>query len=177
LRPAGQTHERIGSWKAAGGEREPPREEEAHEGRGPRSVLNNPAEDADACRDRGPEVEPVARSAAPRRFPDVTGTCFRCAERSGAGVDEPGDWRTTRGQGPPRGRSCSAGGDRTLKGRTPWAGPARNKAGRCRAEKGLESVRNAEEARTRRLVTSGVSGCPASTRRRRGTNRKGGSCW
>lgn len=51
MRPAGQVHERFGPWRAAGGEGEPPREEEAHEGRGPLSVLNNPAEDADACRD------------------------------------------------------------------------------------------------------------------------------
>jgi hypothetical protein len=34
----------------------------------------------------------------------------------------------------------------TLKGETPRAGPARNKAGRCWADESLESVRNAEEA-------------------------------
>jgi len=63
----------------------------------------------------------------------------------------------------------------TLKGKTPWAGPARNKAGRTRAEEGPESVRNAERARTRRLEPSGTSGCPVLAKRRRGRNRKGGS--
>jgi hypothetical protein len=67
----------------------------------------------------------------------------------------------------------SAGGG-TLKGETPGTGPARNKAGRCRAEKGPESVRNAARARTWRLVASGASGCPIPGRRRRGRNRKGG---
>jgi hypothetical protein len=35
----------------------------------------------------------------------------------------------------------------TLKGETPGMGPARNKAGRQRAEKSPESVRNAERAK------------------------------
>jgi hypothetical protein len=72
-------------------------------------------------------------------------------------------------------RTYGSAGGGTLKGETPGAGPARNKAGRCRAEKGPESVRNAERARTRRLVASGASGCLAPGRRRRGENRKGGA--
>jgi hypothetical protein len=42
-------------------------------------------------------------------------------------------------------------------------------------EKGPENVRNVERERIRRLVASGMSGCPALGKRRRGRNRKGGS--
>jgi hypothetical protein len=58
-------------WRATGGEGETPREGEAHEGRGPLSGLNNPMEDADACRDRSPGVEPIFRITSPRRLPGV----------------------------------------------------------------------------------------------------------
>jgi len=43
-------------------------------------------------------------------------------------------------------RMARSVGERSPEGETPWAGPAWNKAGRQRAEEGLESVRNAEKA-------------------------------
>jgi len=61
----------------------------------------------------------------------------------------------------------------TLKGGTPRAGPARNKAGRCLAEQGLGSVRNAVKARTRGVVPLGMSGCQTPGTRRRGRKPHG----
>jgi hypothetical protein len=62
-----------------------------------------------------------------------------------------------------------------LKGETPRAGPARNKAGRCWADESLESVRNAAEAPEPGSGIPGSSGCPVPGIRRRGRNRMGGS--
>jgi hypothetical protein len=143
---------------------------------------------------RGAGVPPTARKAGhlQQSRPDSRGPGSEQLLRR-APPDGRGDLGSPKARGRPERRDgCSAdrqpqegngardgvrlcGWKSTLKGGTPRAGPAWNKAGRCGAEESLESVRNAEEARTRGLVSLGMSGCPAPGRRRRGRNRKGGS--
>jgi len=83
-------------------------------------------------------------------------------------------WPTTRGLR--HSKECTARQTTTsLKGTTPWALPARNKAGRLRVDEGLESV---ETLRRHPNPGGGSSRGYVATRflkRRRGTNRQGGS--
>jgi hypothetical protein len=169
-----EARERIGPGLASGGEGEPPRGEEPHEGLGPSAGLNRHRRVRTLAGIKALKWR-AGREGVFRSTPPLTGT--NCPQAVGSQREARKahlSGSTTRGQGCPRGHSALRVGS-TLKGRTPRAAPAWNKAGRWRAEQGLESVRNAEEATEPRAGTPGRSGCPPPGRRRRGRNRKGGS--
>jgi hypothetical protein len=159
---------------ASGGEGEPPREEEPHEGFGPSAGLNRHRRVRTLAGIKALKWR-AGREGVLRSTPPLIGTGRSQAVGSQRGARRVRlSGSTTRGQGGPRGHPALRVGS-TLKGRTPRAAPAWNKAGRWWAEQGLESVRNAEGATEPGAGTPGRSGCPPPGRRRRGRNRKGGS--